>query len=110
VLVVAHKVVSKAEGPRGRARGRRRLARAVELAAPWGKDPRHVEVVLGRAPRCCAPSGGADLPHPPRVRVRERGRRRVERGAPGRARAAAARPRRERAAPARRAPGAGPPS
>lgn len=46
VVVVAHKVVSKAEGRV------RRLAdvvageRAVELAGPTGKDPRHVQVVL----------------------------------------------------------------
>ena len=47
VLVVAHKVVSKAEGARARARRRRRRASA---RARWprehGKDPRHVQVVL----------------------------------------------------------------
>jgi coenzyme F420-0:L-glutamate ligase/coenzyme F420-1:gamma-L-glutamate ligase len=49
VLVVAHKVVSKAEG------ALRRLAevapghRARELAAALGKDPRHVQVVLDEA-------------------------------------------------------------
>jgi coenzyme F420-0:L-glutamate ligase/coenzyme F420-1:gamma-L-glutamate ligase len=46
VVVVAHKAVSKAEGRV------RRLAdvvagpRAIELAGPAGKDPRHVQVVL----------------------------------------------------------------
>jgi coenzyme F420-0:L-glutamate ligase/coenzyme F420-1:gamma-L-glutamate ligase len=46
VLVVAHKVVSKAEG-RVRALGSVTPGpRALELAAEHGKDPRHVQVVL----------------------------------------------------------------
>jgi coenzyme F420-0:L-glutamate ligase/coenzyme F420-1:gamma-L-glutamate ligase len=46
LLVVAHKVVSKAEG---RTRSLSDVvpgARAVEIAGEWGKDPRHVQVVL----------------------------------------------------------------
>ncbi|WP_445151408.1 coenzyme F420-0:L-glutamate ligase [Baekduia sp. Peel2402] len=47
VLVVAHKVVSKAEGRVVRLDDVTPSARAVELAAALGKDdPRHVEVVL----------------------------------------------------------------
>lgn len=58
VLVVAHKVVSKAEGrlvnladvtPGGRAR---------QLAADHGKDPRHVEVVLSEAAQLVRADGG----------------------------------------------------
>jgi coenzyme F420-0:L-glutamate ligase/coenzyme F420-1:gamma-L-glutamate ligase len=46
VLVVAHKVVSKAEG---RVRALAEIepsARALELAAEHGKDPRHVQAIL----------------------------------------------------------------
>ena len=46
VVVVAHKVVSKAEGRTVQLRDVEPSARAVELAGPWGKDPRQVEVVL----------------------------------------------------------------
>ena len=46
VLVVAHKVVSKAEGRIVALRDVEPSARAVALAEPWGKDPRQVEVVL----------------------------------------------------------------
>ncbi len=46
VLVVAHKVVSKAEGRVVALAGVEPSARARELAEPWGKDPRQVEVVL----------------------------------------------------------------
>jgi len=46
VLVVAHKVVSKAEGRVVALTGVEPSPRAVELAEPWGKDPRQVEVVL----------------------------------------------------------------
>lgn len=58
VLVIAHKVVSKAEGrivdladvtPGGRAR---------QLAADHGKDPRHVEVVLSEAAQLVRADGG----------------------------------------------------
>jgi coenzyme F420-0:L-glutamate ligase/coenzyme F420-1:gamma-L-glutamate ligase len=47
VLAVAHKVVSKAEGRVLDLAGVRPSARALALAAEHGKDPRHVEVVLG---------------------------------------------------------------
>jgi coenzyme F420-0:L-glutamate ligase/coenzyme F420-1:gamma-L-glutamate ligase len=47
VLVVSQKVVSKAEGRVVRLDGVAPSARAQELAATLGKDPRAVEVVLG---------------------------------------------------------------
>jgi coenzyme F420-0:L-glutamate ligase/coenzyme F420-1:gamma-L-glutamate ligase len=46
VLVVAHKVVSKAEGRVRSLAGVDPSPRAVELAAQHGKDPRHLQVVL----------------------------------------------------------------
>lgn len=46
VVVVAHKVVSKAEGRVVDLADVEPSPRAVELAEPWGKDPRQVEVVL----------------------------------------------------------------
>jgi coenzyme F420-0:L-glutamate ligase/coenzyme F420-1:gamma-L-glutamate ligase len=46
VLVVAHKLVSKAEGALRRLDEVTPSARAVELAAALHKDPRHVQVVL----------------------------------------------------------------
>lgn len=46
VLVLAHKIVSKAEGRVVALADVTPSARAMELAEPWGKDPRHVEVVL----------------------------------------------------------------
>jgi len=49
VLCVAHKVVSKAEGRIVDLDAVRPGARARELAAAHGKDPRHVQVVLDEA-------------------------------------------------------------
>jgi coenzyme F420-0:L-glutamate ligase/coenzyme F420-1:gamma-L-glutamate ligase len=46
VLVLAHKVVSKAEGRVRRLADVSPTPRAAELAAQHGKDPRHVQVVL----------------------------------------------------------------
>jgi len=46
VLVIVHKVVSKAEGRVVALADVEPSPRAIELARPWGKDPRHVEVVL----------------------------------------------------------------
>jgi coenzyme F420-0:L-glutamate ligase / coenzyme F420-1:gamma-L-glutamate ligase len=46
VVVVAHKVVSKAEGRIRRLEDVTAGARATELAPRLGKDPRHVQVVL----------------------------------------------------------------
>ncbi len=46
VLVLAHKAVSKAEGRVVDLAGVEPSARAAELAAAHGKDPRHVQVVL----------------------------------------------------------------
>jgi coenzyme F420-0:L-glutamate ligase/coenzyme F420-1:gamma-L-glutamate ligase len=49
VVVVAHKVVSKAEGRVRRLAGVEPSDRARELAEPAGKDPRAVQVVLDEA-------------------------------------------------------------
>jgi coenzyme F420-0:L-glutamate ligase/coenzyme F420-1:gamma-L-glutamate ligase len=49
VLVVAHKVVSKAEGAVVALASVRASERALALAARTGHDPRHDEVVLGQA-------------------------------------------------------------
>jgi coenzyme F420-0:L-glutamate ligase/coenzyme F420-1:gamma-L-glutamate ligase len=46
VLVIAHKVVSKAEGRIRLLPDVRPSPRAIELAAELGKDPRHVQVIL----------------------------------------------------------------
>jgi len=46
VLVVAHKVVSKAEGRTVALASVTPSKRAIALATPWEKDPRQVEVVL----------------------------------------------------------------
>jgi coenzyme F420-0:L-glutamate ligase/coenzyme F420-1:gamma-L-glutamate ligase len=46
VLVIAHKIVSKAEGRVVRLKDVTPGARAVALAAEHGKDPRHVEAIL----------------------------------------------------------------
>jgi coenzyme F420-0:L-glutamate ligase/coenzyme F420-1:gamma-L-glutamate ligase len=48
-VVVAHKVVSKAEGRVRRLADVEAGKRAIELAAPAGKDPRAVQVVLDEA-------------------------------------------------------------
>jgi coenzyme F420-0:L-glutamate ligase/coenzyme F420-1:gamma-L-glutamate ligase len=49
IVVVAHKVVSKAEGRIRRLSDVTATARAEEIAAPAGKDPRAVQVVLDEA-------------------------------------------------------------
>ena len=97
VLVVAHKVVSKAEGRVVRLADVTPGERVRWLAAEHGKDPRHVEVVLSEA-AAARPRGRRppDLPHPPRLRVRERGRGRLQRVRAGLARPAARRPGRAR--------------
>jgi coenzyme F420-0:L-glutamate ligase/coenzyme F420-1:gamma-L-glutamate ligase len=46
VLVLAHKVVSKAEGALRRLADVAPTEKAIELASAHGKDPRHVQVVL----------------------------------------------------------------
>lgn len=46
VIVIAHKVVSKSEGRIRRLAEVHPGARAVDLAADLGKDPRHVQVIL----------------------------------------------------------------
>jgi coenzyme F420-0:L-glutamate ligase/coenzyme F420-1:gamma-L-glutamate ligase len=45
-IVLAHKIVSKAEGRTRRLDDVEPQARALELAAAHGKDPRHVQVIL----------------------------------------------------------------
>ena len=82
VLVVSQKVVSKAEGRVVRLRDVAPSPRAHELAATLGKDPRAVEVVLGETAAVVrAVRGVLIVPHAPRLRVRERGRRRLQRRA-----------------------------
>ena len=49
VLVVAHKVVSKAEGAVVELETVEPGARALELAADQGRDPRHVQVILDQS-------------------------------------------------------------
>ncbi|MDX6682424.1 MAG: coenzyme F420-0:L-glutamate ligase / coenzyme F420:gamma-L-glutamate ligase, partial [Solirubrobacteraceae bacterium] len=49
VLVVAHKVVSKAEGRVVALDDVRPSARAAALGAEHGKDPRLIEVILGES-------------------------------------------------------------
>ncbi len=49
VVVVAQKVVSKAEGAVVDLAGVEPSQRAIELAEPFGKDPRHVQVVLDQS-------------------------------------------------------------
>jgi coenzyme F420-0:L-glutamate ligase/coenzyme F420-1:gamma-L-glutamate ligase len=49
ILVVAQKIVSKAEGRYVSLRSVVPSARAIEIAARTGKDPRHVEVVLSQS-------------------------------------------------------------
>jgi coenzyme F420-0:L-glutamate ligase/coenzyme F420-1:gamma-L-glutamate ligase len=49
VLVLAHKVVSKAEGAIVQLDGVTASPRALELAGSLGKDPRHVQVVLDQS-------------------------------------------------------------
>lgn len=51
VVVVAQKAVSKAEGRVRRLAAAEPTARAIELAEPWGKDPRLVQVVLDESVR-----------------------------------------------------------
>lgn len=58
VLVVAHKVVSKAEGRLVDLNDVTPGNRARKLAADHGKDPRHVEVVLSEAAQLVRADGG----------------------------------------------------
>ena len=51
ILVIAHKVVSKAEGRLVRYAGVTPSAKAVELATALRRDPRKVEVILGESKR-----------------------------------------------------------
>jgi coenzyme F420-0:L-glutamate ligase/coenzyme F420-1:gamma-L-glutamate ligase len=58
VVVIAHKVVSKAEGRIRALADVEPSARAIELAADHGKDPRHVQVVLDESKEILRASRG----------------------------------------------------
>lgn len=58
ILVVAHKIVSKAEGRVLALREVKPSGRAVELAAQLGKDPRLVEVILRESRKIVRMGGG----------------------------------------------------
>ena len=83
VLVVAQKIVSKAEGRYVDIRAGRPSAAAEALAAEVDKDPRFVEVVLSESRRSFAPPPAhRRLPAPTRLsRTRRRRRRRDRRPA-----------------------------
>ena len=109
VLAVAHKVVSKAEGRIVALAGVSPGHEARALAAEHGKDPRHVQVILDESEEILrADRGRLICRTPPRLRVRQRRCRRLERRRAGHARAAARGPRRAR--PARCARGSAAPS
>ena len=94
MLVIAHKIVSKAEGRIRGLRGRRGRASGPPSSrdeleqgpAPRPGRARRVARGAARHPR------RADLRHPPRLRVRQRRRRRVERSRRGDRRAPPRRP------------------
>ena len=100
VLMVAQKVVSKAEGRLVVLAGVRPGPAALALAEETGKTPALCELILSesRADRPPARRHG-DLRDPPRLRLRQRRHRLLERGR-GLGGAAADRPRRLGAAPA----------
>ncbi len=80
MLVIAHKVVSKAEGRIRALADVAPSAEAVALAERLDKDPRHVQVVLDGTRRVLRAAHGVLIcVTAPRLRLRERGRRRVER-------------------------------
>ena len=58
VVVIAHKVVSKAEGRTRALADVEPSARAIELASDHGKDPRHVQVVLDESKEILRASRG----------------------------------------------------
>ena len=58
MLVIAHKVVSKAEGRIRALADVEPTPRAIELAAEHGKDPRHVQVVLDESAEVLRASHG----------------------------------------------------
>jgi coenzyme F420-0:L-glutamate ligase / coenzyme F420-1:gamma-L-glutamate ligase len=58
VVVIAHKIVSKAEGRVKSLADVQPTPRAVELAAAHGKDPRHVQVVLDESKEILRASHG----------------------------------------------------
>jgi coenzyme F420-0:L-glutamate ligase/coenzyme F420-1:gamma-L-glutamate ligase len=58
VVVIAHKIVSKAEGRIKSLADVQPTPRAVELAAAHGKDPRHVQVVLDESKEILRASHG----------------------------------------------------
>jgi coenzyme F420-0:L-glutamate ligase/coenzyme F420-1:gamma-L-glutamate ligase len=58
VIVIAHKIVSKAEGRTRALADVEPSPRALELAADHGKDPRHVQVVLDESSQVLRASRG----------------------------------------------------
>jgi coenzyme F420-0:L-glutamate ligase/coenzyme F420-1:gamma-L-glutamate ligase len=58
VIVIAHKIVSKAEGRTRALADVEPSPRALELAAEHGKDPRHVQVVLDESSQILRASRG----------------------------------------------------
>jgi coenzyme F420-0:L-glutamate ligase/coenzyme F420-1:gamma-L-glutamate ligase len=58
VIVIAHKIVSKAEGRTRALADVEPSPRAIELAAGHGKDPRHVQVVLDESKEILRASRG----------------------------------------------------
>jgi len=58
VIVIAHKIVSKAEGRMRALADVEPSPRAIELAAGHGKDPRHVQVVLDESKEILRASRG----------------------------------------------------
>ena len=82
VLVVTQKIVSKAEGAIVDLTTVEPRPEAVEFATTWDRDPRQIEVVLREARRVVRMANGVLITEtPPRVRLRERRGRRVERRA-----------------------------
>ena len=95
MVVVAHKAVSKAEGRVRWLADVEPSARAQRSPPELDKDARHVQVVLDESSEVLrATRGVTDLRDAPRLRVRERRRRRLQRARRGLGRHAAARSRR----------------
>ena len=86
ILIVAHKVVSKAEGADRRPRrSRPRVPRRALSPRRPARAPELCELILGESARIVRRRGGtADLRDPPRLRLRQRRHRLLERRPRGR--------------------------
>ena len=81
VLVVAQKIVSKAEGRTIKLKSVQPSERAQQLAAQLDKEPELVEVILGESRSVIRSGGqGLDRRNPSRLDLRQRRRRSIERG------------------------------